>query len=314
MNKPFRITVHVLLALAVLAAGFAGFFILKSFRKPPERQQVEKPLPIVRTVPVTIKDRKVSVRADGTVVPLAETKIVPQVAGKVVHVSGKLVNGGVFEKGELMVQIEPDDYEIGLILARAGVLDAESSYQTALEESRAAVREWEKMNPGSEPSDLAAGKPRLKAAYARRQAREADLEKARLELDRTRIYAPFDCRVSQEQVDEGQYVSPGQSLATVYLTRAVEIVVPVESTDLEWIDVPGFTTGGAKGSPAGIFADVAGTRQTWQGEVVRANGKIDENTRMVNLVIRVPDPHESLPPLLPGQYAEVEISGRSIQD
>ncbi|MFW5930176.1 MAG: efflux RND transporter periplasmic adaptor subunit [Desulfosalsimonas sp.] len=314
MNRPGRIIIHAVAALAVLGAGIAGFYVLKSTRDAPQRHQRGEALPIVRIAPVSIKDIDMTITADGTVSPLAETRIVPQVSGKITRVSEKLVNGGAFEKGELMLEIEPDDYEIALILARAGLREAESSYRTALEESRAAVKEWEKLNPGTDPPDLVAKKPQLQAAIANREAREADLKKARLNLERTKIYAPFDCRVSEEQVDRGQYVSAGQGLATVFSTGAAEIVVPVESRDLAWIDIPGFTSREDKGSPVEVCADVAGRQCSWTGEVIRVQGKIDEKTRMVNVVIRVSDPYGTLPPLAPGQFAEVEISGRTIRD
>lgn len=309
-----RIIVHAVLVLVVLGVGLAGFYLLKSVRKAPERQQTEEPLPIVRAVPVTIKDMKMKIVSEGTVRPLAETRIVPQVGGKVISVSDNLVNGGSFKEGDLMLEVEPEDYEIALILARAGLREAESSYQTALQESKAAASEWKKVHPDTEPPDLVARKPQLQAALASRQAREADVKKARLDLERTKIYAPFDCRVSEEQVDKGQYVSFGQAVATLYSTEAVELVVPVESSELSWFDVPGFTSEREKGSPAEVCAEVAGRMHTWEGEVVRAQGKIDEKTRMVNVVIKVADPYETVPPLVPGQFAEVKISGRTVRD
>ncbi|MFP3998566.1 MAG: efflux RND transporter periplasmic adaptor subunit [Desulfobacterales bacterium] len=314
MNRQIRIVSHAVLAAAVLGAGIAGFYLLKSVREAPQRHQIEEPLPIVRTVPVTIKDMNMTITADGTVNPVSETRIVPRVGGKVIRVSDELVNGGVFKKGELMLEVEPDDYEIALTLARAGLREAESSYQTALQESRAAVNEWEKLHPDTEPPDLVARMPQLQAALANKEAREADMSKARLNLERTKIHAPFDCRVSQKQVDLGEYVSVGQALATLYSTEAVEIVVPVENRDLVWFDIPGFTSKEDKGSSAKVFADVAGRKCTWQGEVIRTQGKIDEKTRMVNVVIRVPGPYETIPPLVPGQFAEVEIYGRTIRD
>ncbi|MFW6011578.1 MAG: efflux RND transporter periplasmic adaptor subunit [Desulfosalsimonas sp.] len=314
MNKPGRIIIHAVVALVVLGAGLAGFYVLKTSREAPQRVQRAEPLPIVRIAPVLIKDRDMTITAEGTVRPLAETRIVPQVSGKVVRASENLVNGGSFKKDDLMLEIEPDDYEIALILARAGLREAESSYQTALQESRAAAAEWEKLNPGKEPPDLVAKKPQLQAALANLEAREADVKKARLNLERTKIHAPFDCRVSQEQVDRGQYVTAGQGLATVFSTRTAEIVVPVESRDLAWIDIPGFTSGNDKGSPAKVSADIAGKRYTWEGGIIRAEGRIDERTRMVNVVIRVQEPYEKVPPLAPGQFAEVEISGRTLRD
>ncbi len=314
MTGKIRIIVHALLALAVVGVGLAGFHLLKSSREALGRQEQEPSLPIVRTVPVKIRNVDMKLAGEGTVSPVAETRIVPQVGGKVIHASENLVNGGSFKKGELMLVIEPDDYKIAVTLARAGLRDAESNYQTALQESRASVSEWKSLHPDKEPPPLVARKPQLEAARANVEAQKANLEKARLNLKRTKIHAPFDCRVSSEQVDEGQYVSPGQGLATLYSTKAVEIVVPMESGDLYWFDVPGFTTEEKRGAPVRVFADAAGGRRIWKGEVVRTRGKIDEKTRMVDIVIRVPDPFGKTPPLVPGQFAEAQIMGRSIRD
>ncbi|MFW6284365.1 MAG: efflux RND transporter periplasmic adaptor subunit, partial [Desulfosalsimonas sp.] len=164
------------------------------------------------------------------------------------------------------------------------------------------------------PPPLVAKKPQLEAARAQLEAQRAGLEKARLDLARTRIHAPFACRVSSEDVDAGQYVTPGQSLATVYATAAVEIVVPMESRALEWFDVPGFTTDQKEGSMVAVTAETAGRKIARKGRVVRAQGKVNEDTRMVSVVIRVKDPYATIPPLAPGQFVEVSITGRKVRD
>jgi RND family efflux transporter MFP subunit len=211
-----------------------------------------------------------------------------------------------------LLAIDRRDYEIAVTLAEAGVKDAESKYQTALQESEASRREWERMHPGTEPPPLVAKQPQLSAARASLAAQQANLAKARLNLERTRILAPFDGRVSSEQVDVGQYVAPGQSLAAIYSTDAVEIVVPMESRDLDWFSVPGFTTEGEPGAKATVRAEVAGRNKAWTGRVRRAEGRINEKTRMVHVVIRVEDPYAARPPLVVGQFVEVEIKGRTL--
>ena len=156
MQKTVRILIHTVVALALIAAGFAGFKILKQSREALGRQQPETPLPLVRTVPVTTGSVHVELTGEGSVQSLAETSIVPQVSGKVVRVSDNLVNGGRFEKGELLLAIEPADYEIAVTLARANVKDAESNYETALQESRASKEEWKRINPGEKVPPLVA--------------------------------------------------------------------------------------------------------------------------------------------------------------
>ena len=55
---------------------------------------------------------------------------------------------------------------------------------------------------------------------------------------------------------------------------------------------------------------MAGQERTWKGRVVRAEGKLDERTRMVNVVVRVDHPYKTKPPLAVGLFVTVEIAGR----
>ena len=59
---------------------------------------------------------------------------------------------------------------------------------------------------------------------------------------------------------------------------------------------------------------MAGRELLWEGEVVRAEGKVDELTRTVRVVIEVKDPFAKRPPLLPGVFVQVEILGRRLED
>jgi RND family efflux transporter MFP subunit len=135
-----------------------------------------------------------------------------------------------------------------------------------------------------------------------------------LSLERTELKAPFDARVSQENVDIGQYVSPGQALATLYSTEAAEIMLPLEDEDLFWFDVPGFTPNNSPGASAKVLARLAGRERTWSGAVVRTEGRLDERTRMINVVVRVEQPYAKKPPLPVGLFVIVEIEGRTLPD
>ena len=118
--------------------------------------------------------------------------------------------------------------------------------------------------------------------------------------------------VSGKNVDIGQHVTPGQPLAALYSTEAAEIVLPLEDRDLFWFHVPGFTPGRSPGSPAEVRARVAGREMSWPGQVARAQGRLDERTRMVNVVVRVERPYARKPPLAAGLFVSVEIKGRTL--
>ncbi|MFW6122808.1 MAG: efflux RND transporter periplasmic adaptor subunit [Thermodesulfobacteriota bacterium] len=309
---------HIGVTLGLIIFGVIGYLVLTAQK--PELKKIKPPVPkpMVRTINVTQGPQVVQITGEGTVQPLREIQLIPQVNGKVVFTSESLVNGGQFRQGDTLLRIDPADYRLAVTLARAKVKDSESKLRLAEEESAAAREEWRLLHAEDpfqrrEPPPLVLKEPQLAAATAKLAADRADLQKAQLDLERTELKAPFNGRVGEETVDLGQYVSPGQSLAQLYSTEAAEIVVPLEDKYLSWFHVPGFTPGNnKKGSPATVKASIAGRERTWSGQVVRAEGKLDERTRMVNVVVRVDDPYETKPPLAVGFFVTVEIMGDTL--
>jgi len=115
----------------------------------------------------------------------------------------------------------------------------------------------------------------------------------------------------------------GQPLAKAYGTGSVEIEVPLKDSELAWFDVfenSIFANGdknSAKVTPADVRAAFAGAEHTWKGYVVRTTGQVDKTSRMISVVIEVPDPFKVVdgsPPLLPGVFAEVLIQGNTLHN
>ncbi len=319
MSKTTKRIIHMLATLTFIGLGVVGFILLTANKPQLKKTQPPAPIPMVRAVPVHIENLAIPIVGEGTVRPLREIQLVPQVSGPVINISPALIDGGGFRKGDVLLRIDPVDYQLAVTLARARVKASESALKLAQEEAAAAQEEWHLLNQNSpegkrEPPALVAKIPQLEAARAKLAADQADLQKAALNLKRTQMIAPFNGRVSEENVDSGQYVSIGQSLATLFSIDEAEIVVPFEDESLFWFHVPGFTPGSGPGSPAKIMARVAGRNLTWTGRVDRAEGKLDERTRLINVVIRVEKPYNTKPPLVVGLFVSVEIQGRRLED
>jgi RND family efflux transporter MFP subunit len=319
MGRARKSLLHAAIAFALVALGAAGMVALTANRSQLERRKPPTPVPKVQTIEVETTERSIVITGRGTVRPLQEINLVPQVGGRVIHVSPVLVNGGQFRTAEVLLRIDPVDYRLAVTLAQARVEDSQSRLKVAREEAAAAREEWrllyaEDSKPAEKPPPLVAKEPQLKAARARLEADRAELRKAELNLERTVLRAPFTGRVSEESVDIGQYVVAGQPVATLYSTEAAEIVVPLENDDLQWIRVPGFTSGSGPGSPADVRARVAGRELSRPAEVVRAEGRLDERTRMINVVVRVEEPYATKPPLAIGLFVTVAIRGRSLPE
>lgn len=319
MRKTKKRILQTILTLGLVALGALGMIKLTESKPQIKKQTVEVPLLMVRTMEVRTASQAVVIKGEGTVKPLQEIDLVPQVDGKVVYIAPSLINGGQFKKGDILLGIEPEDYQLTVTFAQSKVKSAESLLRMAEEESEAAREEWFQLymddaGKGKEPPALVLKQPQLAAAKAKLAADNADLKKALLNLERTKIKAPFDGRVEKEDVDLGQYVRPGEKLATIFSTDSAEIVVPLEDESLQWFHVPGFTPGNGAGAKTTVRARIAGRERSWKGRVVRAEGKLDEQTRMVRVVIRVDNPYATKPPLAMGLFVTVEIKGYDIPD
>ncbi|MCF6291002.1 MAG: efflux RND transporter periplasmic adaptor subunit [Desulfobacterales bacterium] len=315
-----KTALKIILPVLILILGLVGMRFLLLQKSLPQRHARSRPGALVEVLVAKQVDRPVRVFATGTVQVDQEVTIVPQVSGRVVTVAPNMVAGGFFNKGELLFGLESTDYELAVQQARAVLARAESDL--LLTKGRAAVarQEWTRLNQGRDihPNPLVVMEPQLNEKQAGLESARAGLRQAELNLARTRITAPFNCRVRSEQVGIGQYIRSGSSVATVAGIDTAEIVVPLEPDDLAWLTVP--RPGDGRQGPAATVRLTVNTRKyEWPGRVVRSLGELDEFTRMARVVIRVEHPYRAAadtlatgPDLVQGSFVEVEIIGRTI--
>ncbi|MHC4772180.1 MAG: efflux RND transporter periplasmic adaptor subunit [Planctomycetota bacterium] len=320
MNKWQRALVQIALVAVIVAVAIGAAKMMSSFRKAPEKKEQTVSAPLLNAIEVYPETLEMVVQGYGTVKPRMEVQVVPQVSGRVVRCHRQLVNGGFFKADEALVVIEQTDYTLAVESAAAAVAQAEVKVEQEKAEADVAHQEWENLHPDKQPdSILVFREPQIRNAQAQLSAAKARLAKAKLDLERTTITMPFDGRVVQTGIDEGQFITAGAPIATVYRTDVVEIAVPLEDAELEWFDLPldGNHSGDAAGTPVGVFASFAGGEHSWQGRLVRTEGRIDPKSRMVHVVAQVTDPFKpvsSRPPLTPGMFVRVDIEGREVKD
>jgi len=313
-KRPVAFQVSVVAAMIIVAIlVVAG---MMSTREEVVRQKMTLPAPKVIVMPAEVGPTRVRITGEGTVSPLREIDLVPQVGGRVVYMSPAMVDGGMFSEGEVLLRIDPVDYQLAVKAAQARVKDFESKQMLTEEEAEAAREEWkiQSDDDGTSPPPLVAKEPQLAAAKAALAGAMADLEKAKLNLKRTEIKAPFDGRISSKSVDLGQFVRIGQRLGAMFSVEAAEISVPLEDADLQWINVPGFTAEDEVTSEALVIATLAGQEVERPAKLMRTEGRIDARTRMVNVIVRVDRPYDERPPLAIGLFVRVEIEGVELPD
>lgn len=312
-----RTYLKVLLPVAIVVAAAGATKVLVEARPDPQREAPEFPAPLVRVMSVRADDHRMSVRTQGTVAPRTESSLVPEVAGRVIEVSPNFASGGFFSKGDVLLRIDPVNYELAATQAKSQV--AQTRLALAREEAEAEVarREWSDLGRG-EPSALASRELQIDQARAALEAAEASLRRAERDLERTRLRAPYDGRVREKVVDVGQYVAPGTPVGRVYAVDYAEVRLSIASDAMEYLELPmdfDGTAAGAEGPRVILGASFAGSSHTWEARIVRVEGEIDRQTRMVHAVARVDDPYgrdtsRHAAPLAMGLFVDAEIEGR----
>ncbi|MEH6588930.1 MAG: efflux RND transporter periplasmic adaptor subunit [Halioglobus sp.] len=280
---------------------------------------VESLSPLVRVQIVTFSDVALSSLTHGTVAPRTESELIAEVAGRVISVNPNLVSGGFFDAGEELLQIDPLDYELALEQAKAGKVQAESDLTNARRAAKRLDSLSERQLSSISQQDDAAN--RMRIAEATLLSSQAQLARAERDLSRTRILAPYQGRVRSERVDIGQFVNRGNTIATVYATDYAEIRLPINDEELAFLDLPlGPVSQSTQMVPATqvtITARFAGKEHQWPATVVRTEGELDPQTRMINVVARVESPYAPAAgraPLAVGLFVDAEIHGRQARD
>jgi len=315
---------QALLAVGIVIVGVLIALVFIKFKKTPKQKEPEILTPLVKVERLERRDIQMVIRGYGTVSPRVQVEIVPQVSGKVVWVNPQFKAGGFIRHGEQILKIDPRDYDLAVRQANSAVAEAQVKLDLERAEAKVARVEWQQINPDKEPtSPLVFREPQIRQAQARLESANAVLATANLNLERTQLTLPIDALVMSEKVDLGQYVMIGQSVGAAYGIESMEIEVPLEDRELAWFDIPdnavsvNGTEGSAKGPIARVKADFAGAEHIWRGRVVRTTGQVDKTSRLISVVVEVPEPFkgsDSRPPLLPGMFVEVLIEGNILKN
>ena len=113
----------------------------------------------------------------------------------------------------------------------------------------------------------------------------------------------------------------GAPVARIYAVDAAEVRLPLPNEDLAYLDLPlnyRGESGRIRGPAVTLRAEFAGRIHEWQGRIVRTEGEIDPQTRMVHVVAEVQNPYgrgpdPTRPPLAAGMFVEAEIVGRTVE-
>jgi RND family efflux transporter MFP subunit len=311
---------RILLPVAIFGVLLTVAIVIRM--NPPESQERRSfggPVMTVETLVAQPVEYKVMLESYGTVQPRTQSVLISQVGGQIIAVDENVRDGGFFEKGDALVEIDARDYAADVRIAQAALADAESALAEAEARTNQAREDWERLGNEGEAPDLVLRIPQLDAARARVASAESALAKAGLDFERTRIVAPFAGRILKKFVDVGQVVPPNSQIAEIYATDYVEIRLPLRNRDLPYIDLPeAYRFADMSTADMGqviIESDLVGD-ESWDAALVRTESAIDDVARQLHVIAQIDDPFgrgsEGRTPLKIGQYVTAKLEGKTL--
>jgi membrane fusion protein, multidrug efflux system len=294
---------------------------------------------------------------------------VAKVRGPVTEVHPQLRPGAMIEPGEVLLRIDSAEYDLAVAHTEAEIARveaqleelavAEANDRATLEienaslaladaelqrieslisrnaasaterdqQKRAVLTQRQSIQRVQNALQLVPGQ--RKTLEAERAVKRAALGRARLDVTRTVIAAPFACRLGDVALQPDQFLAAGQTLFTAYGTAVAEVEARIPLDQLRTLIAP----------EHGVQATVVMDPQTiqrlfnfqvivryrsgdflaeWEGRVVRLREQLDPRTRTIGLIVAVDKPYEQAvpgqrPPLVQGMYCQVELRGAARQ-
>ena len=279
----YGLLVNFLAPIALIAVATLIFVSLGTV-EPPKRPAPDmsrsgrlQALAPIRVEPIRALDTAKTplfLSVDGTVVPFEEANVAAEVAGRILRKSDKCEAGTFVKQGELLMEIDPEDYE--LEVQRLSQLK-DQEYQRVQELDQEMINTQKLINVAEQdveiqkketrrlqalPEGFAAGseidqasrsllastqqlitlqnqldlqrKQRTRIEASERLA-ATQLQVAEVNLRRTKIVAPIDGIIVSEQIDVNTFVSRGSSLVIIENTSKVEVSTSLRMDQLYWI-------------------------------------------------------------------------------
>lgn len=295
----------IIAVLIILIAG-GTMVALDVFKPKPEEQEVVPLVTPVEVVTAKRQDIQVRLTSQGLLEAKTLTTAASEVSGKVLEVLPPFEVGGQFESGQVLLRIDPADYESARAQAKSLVADAALAVKTEEAKATQSLRDWKKLGRTEEANALVKREPQLASARARLEAAEAGLAKAERDLERTVLRAPYRGRILRTHTDEASFVTMGAPLADFYRSDALEVKLPVSLSELPFLNLQ--TTERA------VTLSTA-TGKAWSATVVRQDAEIDRRSRSLHLIAALPEETSANDPLLvPGLFVSAQIAAEPLKN
>jgi len=300
--KPFIIVMVITVALLLL---------MKAMKKEIETKENTHIIPAVEVVQIEPIDFVVPIRSEGLVVPKTRINLSAELSGRVVEVADDFNAGGRFKKGDVLLKIDPVDYQLAITRANANVAAQQANLDLQQAKSDLAKKDWKKYGKKGKPDALNLNLPQVASAKAALSGALADLNLAKRNLEKTSIVAPFDGVILSKNVDVGQFVTLATVIASVASTQQAEIRIALTDVQLQNSGINDLE------SIIDISAVIKSeeiTATQWQAKVARIESQRDAKTLLNYVVIEIESPFSQQNKALRfNTFVSVTLKGKTLK-
>lgn len=310
-------TVLVLIILAAAAAIYAYFILNEAHTD--KTNDIKAQNIIVKTTPVALSTYPIKIEVMGHVVAARKAALKARVSGEIIKVSDEFIPGGLLKAQEEILHIDPSGYILDVKVKKAALSQVRAVLTLELGQQAIAKDELKIIEQSTgrklANSDLALRKPQLAQARANVESAKANLALSDLNLTRTTLKAPFNALVSMRATDQGNVISPQDTLATLVSTDEFWIDAEIPVHNLRWLVLP---QGEKAGSTAHITLD--GGRGERTGALIKTTGSLNQQSHLAAVIISVRDPllleatNALKSPMILGDYVKVTLMGRKLSN
>jgi len=254
----------------------------------------------VKSEPVTL-----SSELPGRVTAAETSEVRPQVSGLIER--RLFEEGSIVEQGQVLYQIQDAPYRAALAVAEGNLATAEAAIRSTQLQAERYQRLLQIKGVSQQDADNADAAARQARATA--QARRAEVQAAKVNLDFTRIRAPISGRIGRSLSTVGALAQAGQTTPLATIQRIDRVYVDVTQSASELLNLrEAVRQGGVRrDGPAAAAVELVlpnGKVYPVQGRLEFSEVSVDPSSGSVTLRATFPNPDGVL---LPGMYVRARL-------
>jgi membrane fusion protein, multidrug efflux system len=298
----------LLIALIILAllTAFVLYLRTKQPVAAPPRGRNGQNGPVAVSVATAVSgDIQVNIPALGTVTPLATVTVRTQITGTLQRIF--FTEGQAVRQGDALAQIDPRPYEAALQQMEGNL----KRDQALLADARLDLTRYENLvkEDSIAQQQLDTQRALVDQYLGTIQADEGQVKTAQVNLVYTHITAPVSGRVGLRQVDQGNYVTPGDTNGIVLLNQLQPITVIFTIPEDNVTAVMKQVRAGATLSVAAF--DKGNSTKLADGKLLTADNSIDVTTGTIKLRAQFENADSGL---FPNQFVNIQLLVDTLHD